>query len=79
MEVALLVGILLVAAVGLFRSFQGSLSSNEKTCSFGHGCSCANPCCTGHDLACNRDHSDSAFDEGENETPSDGKVRQGHF
>lgn len=79
MEVALVVGIVLVAAVGLFRSFQRGLSNGEKTCACGQGCSCANPSCSGHGRVGNRDRSDSAFDEEEHDTPSDGKVRQGHF
>lgn len=81
METALVIGIVLMAATGLFWSFQRSLTGNKTTCSCGHGCSCANErssgsCgCSGDDLLSKADVSDSGFDQQKYDSYSSGKIR----
>lgn len=78
-EIALIAGVVLVAAFGLFRSFQRGLTHNKKTCSCGQGCSCGDSSCPGHDLFAGPHRYVGEFDEAERDAHSGGKVRQGHF
>jgi hypothetical protein len=76
METALIVGIVLAAAVSLFRFFRRSFIAEERTCSCGHGCSCAHTSCSNHDLSGNLDGNHGSSNEPRYSLPSDGKVRQ---
>lgn len=73
METALVIGIVLIAAAGLFRSVRRSLMGNKTSCPCGHGCSCATERCSGNDGSANTGHRDSVLDEPELATSSDGK------
>jgi len=72
-EIALVIGIVLIAAAGLFRSLQRSLIGNKTTCPCGHGCSCGTAGCSRDDLSDSTGHRDSVMGEPPFGTPSDGK------
>lgn len=74
-ESALIIAIVLVAAIGLFRSFRRSLSDDKRTCSCGHGCSCAHERCTGHDSLSNSGCCDNPADKHRYELTPDGNTR----
>lgn len=63
METALIVGIVLTAAVGLFRFFRHSFTADKRTCSCGHGCSCVHTSCSNHDRLGNPDRNHRSLDE----------------
>ncbi len=55
MEMALVLGIALLAACGLIRSFRRRLTDANRTGSCGDGCSCLSPSCSGNGVSGNRD------------------------
>jgi len=78
-ETAVVIGIVLMAAAGLFWSFQRSVTGNKTMCSCGKRCSSADTTCSGQDLVGGPNCCDEAFDEAKSDASSSGKIPRGHF
>ena len=46
MEAALVIGIVLIAAFWILRSWKRSMIDQEKSCTCGHACSCVDSGCS---------------------------------